>query len=146
MKMADLKAAAVSAASFITRLVRQAQTAQIRRQERFHDRAARGVVLLRDWLSPEQRAQFERFNFFDVTGSDSGRSYRIQYGASANIVELDCKHEPVMGWCFVPVGDLVPGDVMLAQKIALETDERAALAVARQFLVPPLPPHLMRPR
>jgi hypothetical protein len=31
--------------------------------------------------------------------------------------------------------------VMLAQKIALETDERGALAVAKQFLVLPLPPH-----
>jgi hypothetical protein len=28
--------------------------------------------------------------------------------------------------------------VMLAQKIALETDERGALAVAKQFLVPPV--------
>jgi hypothetical protein len=28
---------------------------------------------------------------------------------------------------------LVAGDVMLAQKIALETDERSALAVARKF-------------
>ena len=45
--------------------------------------------------------------------------------------------EPRKGWCFVPEGNLVPGDVMLAQKIALETDERGALAVARQFLVPP---------
>ena len=38
-----------------------------------------------------------------------------------------------MGWCFVPKGYLVAGDVMLAQKIALETDELAALAVARRF-------------
>jgi hypothetical protein len=28
---------------------------------------------------------------------------------------------------------LVAGDVMLAQKIALETDEKTALAVARRF-------------
>jgi len=34
-------------------------------------------------------------------------------------------------------------DVMLAQKIALETDERRALAVAKQFLVPPLLPHVV---
>jgi hypothetical protein len=38
-----------------------------------------------------------------------------------------------MGWCFVPRGQLVPGDVMLAQKIALETNETAALAVANRF-------------
>jgi hypothetical protein len=39
-----------------------------------------------------------------------------------------------MGWCFVPKGSLVAGD--LAQKIALETNERAALAVANRFAVP----------
>jgi hypothetical protein len=32
--------------------------------------------------------------------------------------------------CFAPVGALVQGDVMLAQKIALETDEQSALTVA----------------
>jgi hypothetical protein len=40
-----------------------------------------------------------------------------------------------MGWCFVPSGHLVAGDVMLAQKIALETNERAALVVANKFPV-----------
>ena len=34
-----------------------------------------------------------------------------------------------MGWCFAPSGYLVAGDVMLAKKIALETKERATLAV-----------------
>ena len=37
------------------------------------------------------------------------------------------------GWCFVPNIYLVAGDVMLAQKIALETDELGALAVAKEF-------------
>jgi hypothetical protein len=44
-----------------------------------------------------------------------------------------------MGWCFVPAGNLVPGDIMLAQKIALETNESGALSVARKFLAPPVP-------
>jgi hypothetical protein len=34
----------------------------------------------------------------------------------------------------VPTGHLVAGDVMLAQKIALETNEFGALAVANTFL------------
>ena len=34
----------------------------------------------------------------------------------------------------VPLGYLVAGDVMLAQKIALETNEFGALAVANSFL------------
>jgi hypothetical protein len=40
-----------------------------------------------------------------------------------------------MGWCFVPKGSLVTGDVMLAQKIALETFECRALAVANRCLI-----------
>jgi len=48
--------------------------------------------------------------------------------------ELDDAGHPKMGWCFLPEGRLVPGDVMLAQKIALETSEIRALSVAINFL------------
>jgi hypothetical protein len=99
-------------------------------------RQARGVTLLREWLSCEQKAQFDASMFFDVIGCDSGKLYRIQYGGIAtNVHEIDDTGRPIMGWCFVPSGHLVSGDVMLAQKIALETDERAALAVANRFPV-----------
>ena len=50
-----------------------------------------------------------------------------------NIHELDGAGRPRAGWCFAPKGHLVAGDVMLAQKIALETDERGALTVANKF-------------
>ena len=39
-------------------------------------REARGVTLLRQWLSPEQQAQFDASKCFDVVGCDSGRRYR----------------------------------------------------------------------
>jgi hypothetical protein len=94
---------------------------------------ARGLTLLREWLSPEQRAQFDAERYFDVIGCHSGKRYRIRYGTSANVDELDDAGVPRMGWCFVPNAYLVAGDVMLAQKIALETNERAALAVANRF-------------
>jgi hypothetical protein len=94
---------------------------------------ARGRRLLRRWLSTEQRAQFDAMNFFDVVGCQTGRRYRIHYGHAANIREMDETGDPKIGWCFVPKGYLVSGDVMLAQKIALETDELAALAVANRF-------------
>jgi hypothetical protein len=97
------------------------------------DRESRGLKLLREWLSPEQLGQFERKGYFDVTGCHTGRRYRIQHGISMNVHEIDSVGHPVVGWCFVPNTYLVAGDVMLAQKIALETDERAALAVARSF-------------
>jgi hypothetical protein len=35
-------------------------------------------------------------------------------------------------WCFGPEGELPIGDVMLAQKIALENDEQATLALANR--------------
>ncbi len=94
---------------------------------------ARDITLLREWLSPMQRAQFDASKSFDVVGCDSGRRYRIHYGKVPNVHEIDDAGRPVMGWCFVPSGHLVAGDVMLAQKIALETNERAALAVANRF-------------
>jgi hypothetical protein len=96
----------------------------------------RGLALLRRWLSREQCAQFDAYGYFDVVGSDSGKRYRIQYGTAANVRELDDRGIPKIGFCFVPMGELVAGDVMLAQKIALETNERDALAVATKFLGP----------
>jgi hypothetical protein len=89
--------------------------------------------LLREWLSAEQLAQFNKHGYFEVTGCQSGKRFRIRYGAATNIYELDQYGRPKAGWCFVPNEPLVPGDVMLAQKIALETDELGALAVAKSF-------------
>ena len=94
---------------------------------------ARGRRLLFEWLSPAQRAQFEEHRYFDVVGCDTGKTYRIHYGTAANVHEIDGDGRATMGWCFVPSGFLVPGDVMLAQKIALETDEKGALALANRF-------------
>jgi hypothetical protein len=98
-------------------------------------REARGLVLLREWLSPAQRAQFDASEYFEVVGCDSGWRYRIHYGTVTNVHQIDEAGQPVLGWCFVPSGGLVAGDVMLVQKIALETDELATLAVAYQFIV-----------
>jgi hypothetical protein len=94
---------------------------------------ARSRRLLRDWLSPEQRAQFDANNYFEVTGSHTGRRYRVHYGTLSNVVELDASGQPAIGWCFVPEHALTAGDVMLAQKIALETDEAAVRALAHRF-------------
>jgi hypothetical protein len=99
------------------------------------DPEKRGLMLLREWLSPEQRAQFDANGHFDVIGCKTAKRYRICYGSVTNVHEIDNACRPIMGWCFVPLGYLVPGDVMLAQKIALETDEVAAVAVANRFPV-----------
>jgi hypothetical protein len=87
-------------------------------------------ILLREWLSPEQLAQYERHRCFEVVGSKTGKRYRIQEGRQQNVFELD---PPFRGWCFMPEGRLATGDVMLAQKIAIETDEDMAMKVALRF-------------
>jgi hypothetical protein len=51
----------------------------------------------------------------------------------ANVCELDESGRPRLGLCFTTLGELPAGDVMLAQKIALESCEGSALAVARRF-------------
>jgi hypothetical protein len=114
---------------------RKAQALRERHREIFVEdtREARGIKLLREWLSPEQRAQFDARSYFDVIGSDSGKRYRIRYGSATNVHEIDSVGRSTVGWCFVPAGNLIAGDVMLAQKIALETNEFGALAVANRF-------------
>ena len=95
----------------------------------------RALTLLKGWLSPKQRASYERFRYFDVIGSDTGTRYRVHHGTQTNIEELSHTGQRVCKWCFVPEGNLVAGDVMLAQKIALETNERGALSVAHRSCV-----------
>jgi len=97
------------------------------------DSEARGLKLLREWLSPAQLAQFDVDGYFDVIGCDTGKKYRIHYGSSMNVEELDKFGQPRICYCFVTDAPLAPGDVVLAQKIALETGEYAALAVANKF-------------
>ena len=70
---------------------------------------ARGLRLLRGWLSPEQRAQFDAERYFDVIGCDSGKRYRIHYGTTTNVHELDDAGSPKVGWCFMPNGFLAAG-------------------------------------
>jgi hypothetical protein len=93
----------------------------------------RGLKLLREWLSQEQLAQYDAHGYFEVVGCQTGKRYRIYRGNGNNVIELDDAGLPRTGWCFLPCDHLVATDVMLAQKIALETDERGALAVAHNF-------------
>jgi hypothetical protein len=98
---------------------------------------ARALRLMRDWLSLDQKKQFDKSAYFEVIGCDSGKRYRIYRGVpSPNVYEIDDAGRSKVGLCFMPVGNLATGDVMLAQKIALEMDEHRALAVANRFKRP----------
>jgi hypothetical protein len=65
-----------------------------------------------------------------VVGSATGTRYRIRRGTAMNIEELAADGCVARRWCFAPEGALATGDVMLAQKVALETFELSALAIA----------------
>jgi hypothetical protein len=97
------------------------------------DRVAYGYVCCASGCPLSSKRSLTRQKSFYVIGCDSGKRYRIRHGTVTNIHEIDAAGRPIMGWCFVPYGELVAGDVMLAQKIALETNEHAALAVANRF-------------
>lgn len=92
----------------------------------------RADILLKQWLSPVQRMQYERDGHFEVEGSHSGKRYRIRSERQMNIDELDDYGRRVAVWCFGPERYLPTGDILLAQKIALENDEQAALAIANR--------------
>jgi hypothetical protein len=90
----------------------------------------KGFTLLRSWLSPDQRRQFDEKSYFEVIGGDTGTRYRIHRGHVVNVVALNAAGREARRLCFGPEGKLATGDIMLAQKIALETMERAALVTA----------------
>ena len=96
---------------------------------------ARGLKLLKEWLSPAQLTTYQKHRYFEVVGCDSGELYRIHHGFQGNIEQIDALGRPVCRWCFGPQDAVVAGDVMLAQKIALETYESGALGVANRLSV-----------
>jgi hypothetical protein len=88
---------------------------------------ARGLDLLMKFLTPQQKADFVEHGSFCVKGSHSGKTYVINQNNNYNV----CDGQSF--WCFTPshVGLCIP-DVMLAQKIVLESDEPATLRVANE--------------
>jgi hypothetical protein len=100
------------------------------RQNRRAEEKAR--ALLRSWLTPQQAKQWDSHKEFYVIGSHTGTRYRIRRATAMNIDELNSRGSVVTQWCFAPQGELAVGDVMLAQKIALETMEWTALASANR--------------
>lgn len=94
---------------------------------------ARGEALLRSELTPDQQRSLDRKGWFEVRGGRTGRRYRIMKGCAQNVYEIGLFGQMKRGLCFAPAGNLVWGDVMLAQKTALELFEDDALAVANEF-------------
>jgi hypothetical protein len=92
----------------------------------------RAIQLLTRNLSAAQRTQYETGGYFDVTGGDTGTRYGIRHGCQMNVEELDHRGRRHRMWCFMPEGHLPVGDIMLAQKIALELYESDALRITNR--------------
>ena len=86
----------------------------------------KSIVLLKEWLTPEQLKDFEQTNSFDVKGCLTGARYRISKARSFGVRRMDVNRL----LCFVPTTANSLGDIMLAQKIMLETNETKALKIA----------------
>jgi hypothetical protein len=93
---------------------------------------SQAMRLLKEHLTPEQREQYEKHDYFYVTGSNSRRLYRIRHGVQMNVEQLDQSGKRIRLLCFMPEGGLAAGDIMLAQKIALELYEKEALRIAHK--------------
>ena len=92
------------------------------------DRLAR--QLLREVLSPEQRAQYDSKGFFEVTGGQTGMRYRIRTGSQMNVEELDRAEVRGADCASFQRVECQSGNILLAQKLALELMEEETLKVA----------------
>lgn len=94
--------------------------------------------LLVDNLTSAQKRTLTRHGNIHVKGSVTGWRYRIRGDMTSdcqfNIERLDKRGKAEKSICFKPHGDedydLPTGDIMLAQKIIIETDELAMFKVA----------------
>jgi hypothetical protein len=76
------------------RYVERQRQAAGRRTQRGGARTRARATLL-EFLSPEQRTQYEEYEHFVVIGSEGGR-YRIEPGSAGNVVYLD-EHDDLVG-------------------------------------------------
>ena len=97
-----------------------------REQQEAQERAER---LLRECLDAIQQAALDAERAFLVEVK-SGRRYRIKRGQAGNVFELDQAGREVSRFCIHPTEFVPDPDVMLAQKLLLETDEAAFRRIA----------------
>lgn len=115
---------------------REEATRVWREQSRAADTARRAAferaeVLLLDWLTPGQAADYREHKRFDLVSS-SGRWWRVNCGGghAGNVQLLDEAGRWVATYCAHPPGGLPDPDAWLAQRLSLLTDEAGFLRVA----------------
>jgi len=92
---------------------------------------AKARALLEGALTIEQRRDLFARGYFCVKGNRF--SYRIREGHAGNVDALDPSGRVVGRYCAHPLGRIPVHDVMLAQKLWLETDEDMFLREASPY-------------
>lgn len=95
----------------------------------------RAKRLLLSCLTPEQRAMFEKHAGFRVV-SNLGNVFELRSERIHNVRRLDAECRPIEEWCVTPNGRIPVHDVLLAQKVMLETDELGLRARANVWSLP----------
>lgn len=105
---------------------------QLERQRAVTEANAKAHALLLSFLTPAQRAEYELARQFEVIGQ-SGTRYRIRYGRSGNIEQLDQAGTVVQRYCVHPSDyALPPEDVMLAQALHLRANDNELTRIANR--------------
>jgi hypothetical protein len=92
---------------------------------------AKARVLLERALTPQQRDDLIAKRCFYVKGKKY--TYRIREGHSGNVDQLDPAGLVICRFCALPLGRVPVYDVMLAQKLWIETDENMFLKKAAPY-------------
>ena len=112
----------------------QEQFARLSREEDHkRDNAAwKAHELLLRHMTPRQRDDYEWEERFRVT-TRRGHRYVIGKAYCQNVVRVSRRGKPMRVYCLSVAGGVPLGDVLLAQKLMLDADERQFLKVARQW-------------
>lgn len=79
-------------------------------------------------LSPEQLQDFRAFGHFEARGQKTGRRYRINENGTSGVIWLGSARR--RSYCVVARWNLPRADVMLMQKMLIESDEDRFLRTA----------------
>ena len=92
---------------------------------------AKARALLERALTPQQRRELFAKRCFYVKGKRF--TYRIREGHSGNVDALDASGRVISRLCAHPLGRVPVSDMMLAQKLWIETDEDMFLEKAAPY-------------
>jgi hypothetical protein len=96
------------------------------------DKRARALLL--SVLNAEQRAMFGESRCFRVV-SNLGTVFVLFRQRTHGVFKLDAQGNKVEEWCVTPNGRIPLDDVLVMQKLALETDELALRAQANVWVL-----------